>query len=119
MAEIAGVGESTVKRWVDAGVLSAEKTAGGHRRIPWEEAVRFLRARGGEVRRPELLDESLAVGWPSTSFDTTELRDQITKALDVPKHKDRRCPDCRESRPSARSGRIRRRRQTPDADSGE
>jgi MerR family transcriptional regulator, light-induced transcriptional regulator len=40
-----GVSESSVKRWVDSGSLTAAKTAGGHRRIPLSEAVRFIRAR--------------------------------------------------------------------------
>ena len=32
-AALIGVSESTLKRWVDAGHIRAEKTAGGHRRI--------------------------------------------------------------------------------------
>lgn len=43
LADAIGVSESSIKRWVDNGVVVANKTAGGHRRIPISEAVRFLR----------------------------------------------------------------------------
>ncbi len=43
LAGAIGVSESSVKRWVDEGRLIASRTAGGHRRIPVREAVRFLR----------------------------------------------------------------------------
>ena len=45
LADAIGVSESSIKRWVDSGVVNADKTAGGHRRIPISEAVRFLRER--------------------------------------------------------------------------
>lgn len=47
--------ESSVKRWADEGRIRAERTAGGHRRIALGEAVRFARAAGLSVVRPELL----------------------------------------------------------------
>lgn len=50
-----GVSESSLKRWVDSGSLRAVKTEGGHRRIPIQEAVRFVRARKAVVVRPDLL----------------------------------------------------------------
>lgn len=56
LASAIGVSESSVKRWVDGGELVASRTAGGHRRIERAEAVRFIRARGATVERPELLD---------------------------------------------------------------
>ncbi len=40
-ARILGVGTSTVQRWVDAGVLPAVRTPGGHRRIREEDIVAF------------------------------------------------------------------------------
>jgi excisionase family DNA binding protein len=43
LATIVGVSESTLKRWVDAGLLRAQKTAGGHRRIALADALAFLR----------------------------------------------------------------------------
>jgi MerR family transcriptional regulator, light-induced transcriptional regulator len=45
-AELVGVSESTLKRWVDAGHVRAEKTAGGHRRIAVPDLLAFLRGRG-------------------------------------------------------------------------
>jgi excisionase family DNA binding protein len=40
------VSESTLKRWIDAGHLRADKTAGGHRRIAVPDLLAFLRGRG-------------------------------------------------------------------------
>jgi len=63
LAEAIGVSESSVKRWVDQGLLEALRTAGGHRRIPRDAALRFVRARGLEVVRPDriALDAAVAV----------------------------------------------------------
>jgi len=54
-AALIGVSESTLKRWVDAGHIRAEKTAGGHRRIAATDLVAFLRARGRVVPSLEAL----------------------------------------------------------------
>jgi MerR family transcriptional regulator, light-induced transcriptional regulator len=55
LAEAIGVSESSVKRWADDGLLRASRTAGGHRRIPLREAVRFVRETGAAVVKPEVL----------------------------------------------------------------
>lgn len=55
LARSLDVSESSVKRWVDNGALTARRTAGGHRRIALEEAVRFVRESGVPLVRPELL----------------------------------------------------------------
>lgn len=55
LAEIIGLSESTLKRWVDSGVLHAAKTPGGHRRIARSEAVRLIRASNLPVLRPDML----------------------------------------------------------------
>ncbi|MCE9593974.1 MAG: helix-turn-helix domain-containing protein [Planctomycetes bacterium] len=55
LADAIGVSESSLKRWVDDGRLVAVRTAGGHRRIPLHEAVRFVRAQRLQLARPELL----------------------------------------------------------------
>jgi len=55
LAEAIGVGESSVKRWVDEGTIRAGRTAGGHRRISLPEAVRFIRGAGFPVIRPDHL----------------------------------------------------------------
>jgi excisionase family DNA binding protein len=54
-ATLLGVSESSVKRWVDRGRLHADRTAGGHRRIPLPELVRFAREEGVPLARPEML----------------------------------------------------------------
>jgi MerR family transcriptional regulator, light-induced transcriptional regulator len=55
LAAAIGVSESSLKRWADEGLLAAERTVGGHRRIAVAEAIRFVRATGLSVVKPELL----------------------------------------------------------------
>lgn len=55
LAQATGVSESSVKRWVDSGVIQASRTAGGHRRISLGEAVRYVRDTGIDLTRPEFL----------------------------------------------------------------
>ncbi|GDY13817.1 DNA-binding protein [Planctomycetota bacterium] len=43
LATAIGLSESSLKRWIDGGRLAVVRTAGGHRRIPVTEAVRFIR----------------------------------------------------------------------------
>ncbi len=56
LAAALGVSESSLKRWVDAGKISAMRTEGGHRRISIQEAVRFIRETGAQIAHPEMLD---------------------------------------------------------------
>ncbi len=55
LAVAIGVSESSVKRWVDAGLIRAARTAGGHRRIPRPEAIRFIRETQAPVAAPAVL----------------------------------------------------------------
>ena len=55
LAQVIGVSESSIKRWVDEGLIGVMRTAGGHRRILVREALRFIRARGLRVLRPDVL----------------------------------------------------------------
>jgi excisionase family DNA binding protein len=71
-AEAIGVSESSVKRWIDQGVLTAARTAGGHRRIQREEALRWLRDTQTPLLRPERLElpEATASVSRATSLDS-------------------------------------------------
>lgn len=55
LAEVLGVSESSLKRWADQGKLHVMRTAGGHRRIPVAEAIRFSRAANLSIQRPTML----------------------------------------------------------------
>ena len=73
------VSESSIKRWCDKGVLPVTYTAGGHRRIPMNGLLDFLRSGKHELARPELL------GLPATSGQSIRVLDraavQICNAL--------------------------------------
>ena len=55
LARAIGASESSLKRWVDDGRIRVSRTAGGHRRIPLTEAVRFIRSAGIDLVEPELI----------------------------------------------------------------
>jgi excisionase family DNA binding protein len=55
VASAMGVGESSVKRWIDSGRLAAEKTPGGHRRVALTELYNFIRASGKKLVDPDAL----------------------------------------------------------------
>jgi len=55
LAQAIGVSESSLKRWVDEGLVTAIRTSGGHRRIPRNNALAFVREQGYPLLRPELL----------------------------------------------------------------
>jgi excisionase family DNA binding protein len=60
LARAIGVGESTVKRWIDQGRIAAQKTPGGHRRIPIAAAIAFVRTDGVALADPGALGLALA-----------------------------------------------------------
>lgn len=78
LAESLGVSESSVKRWIDDGVIAADRTAGGHRRIPMAAAVRFMRQRRMSPHRPEAMSISTA---PSLGAVDSHAADECYEAL--------------------------------------
>lgn len=81
VAEALAVSESSVKRWADAGLIAATRTDGGHRRIPLEEAVRFVRESNAPVTRPEMLGFAEAAQVPWQHLSERELQEQLYEAL--------------------------------------
>ncbi|MEM7782290.1 MAG: helix-turn-helix domain-containing protein [Planctomycetota bacterium] len=58
-AEAIGVSESSIRRLADSGDISIHRTKGGHRKIPVEEAIRYVRQNGIQPAQPALLGVSL------------------------------------------------------------
>ncbi len=74
LASAVGVSESSLKRWADDGRLRVTRTAGGHRRIPIQEAVRFAREARMPILRPDILGlPELAAARKLRSFQAIEL----------------------------------------------
>lgn len=55
LARIVGVSESSIRRWVDDGLIRVIRTAGGHRRIPAADAIQFIRQQRMQIFYPEML----------------------------------------------------------------
>src|SRR5690348_9030915 len=78
VAAALGVGTSTVKRWVDEGVLPAQRTAGGHRRILVADVLRVAHA--GNFPRLDVHRLGLPRrGGPS--LESEEVAEQLLAAL--------------------------------------
>jgi excisionase family DNA binding protein len=79
VAQAINVSESSLKRWCDQGLLTAVRTAGGHRRLAVDDVIQFLRNSGQQLVRPELL------GLPSNTGRTAAMeeraRDRLRDAL--------------------------------------
>ena len=72
LARVTGVSESSLKLLADSGRLECTRTAGGHRRIPLAEAVRFIRESSISVVDPSMLGiTSRKVGRPRASRSRT------------------------------------------------
>jgi MerR family transcriptional regulator, light-induced transcriptional regulator len=79
VATAIGASESSLKRWCDQGLLATVKTAGGHRRISIQEALRFVREQNHTVVEPHLL--SLTSTNDRKSRRIEECADRLTESL--------------------------------------
>ncbi|MCA9061645.1 MAG: excisionase family DNA-binding protein [Planctomycetaceae bacterium] len=74
-----GVSESSLKRWVDRGILEAQKTAGGHRRIRRQAVLQFVHSTGRSIVNPETL--RMNSGWVPTSKTDGTFYERFLEAL--------------------------------------
>jgi excisionase family DNA binding protein len=75
VSEALGVSVSTVKRWVDEGILPAHKTAGGHRKLLLADVLRLVHA--SDFPRLDLTRLQAA----SSAADPRSLRQDLQAAL--------------------------------------
>lgn len=80
-AEALGVSEASLKRWCDRGLLPAIRTAGGHRRLPINGVVQFIRDRGQPLARPEVLGLPRATGRSEHTLD--RIKDLMRGAIEA------------------------------------
>lgn len=75
VAQAINVSESSLKRWCDQGLLTAIRTAGGHRRLSLDDVFQFLRNSGQQLVRPELL------GLPSNTGQAALVVDRASEQI--------------------------------------
>ncbi len=79
-----GVSESSLKRWCDQGVITTEKTPGGHRRIRIREVVRFLREQSHPLVSPEALGLPVGAGRRVATLESS--REALLASLEAGDH---------------------------------
>lgn len=67
VARAIGVSESSIKRWCDTGLIKTVRTSGGHRRLPVNSVLDYLKEKGHPLVAPELL------GLPSNTSDSERI----------------------------------------------
>lgn len=78
VAKAIGVSESSLKRWVDKGVIRASKTAGGHRRLELSDVMDYVRSTGRGLENPVAV--SLPEGCGTAAHNSMETLQQNFQA---------------------------------------
>lgn len=81
VARAVGVSEASLKRWCDKGLIPTIRTVGGHRRLPLDKVIEFIRSTGHPVVRPEILGLPSTTGKGETVLDRA--REQAREALEA------------------------------------
>lgn len=68
VARAIGVSEASLKRWCDKGIIHAIRTAGGHRRLPVNSVMQFIRSSGRDIVDPGVLGLPTATGTSEHSY---------------------------------------------------
>lgn len=79
VAKAIGVSESSLKRWCDRGLISTERTAGGHRRMRLGDVLAYLRQSDHKLVEPSVLGLASAKG--SGERVLSRASDQFADAL--------------------------------------
>ena len=79
IAQALGVSQASIKRWVDKGVIRAEKTSGGHRKISLAALQDYLKKNNKELVNPEIVDSGISAARKSGKIN--EGREIFYKAL--------------------------------------
>lgn len=87
LGQAIGVSESSLKRWIDDGLIEVTRTTGGHRRIDLAEAVRFVRQRGYTINDPSVLGLSASDNETGRA-DNSQRIDQFHEMLAEGRDKD-------------------------------
>ncbi|MEM6505083.1 MAG: cobalamin B12-binding domain-containing protein [Planctomycetota bacterium] len=87
LGQAIGVSESSLKRWIDDGMIDVVRTTGGHRRVELAEAIRFVRQRGYTVKDPSVLGLTAADDETGRAGNT-QVSDHFYEMLSTGRDKD-------------------------------
>ena len=79
-AELLGVSVDTVRRWVDAGRLAAERDEHGHRVIDGVDLAEFVRSQAGE---PDVRSEESSARNRLRGIVTAVVKDTVMAQVDI------------------------------------